>query len=191
MRAASVIILGLALLGAAGYADNLLVNGDFEQPLDVGWRQDTFSLAGTASFDRWDTLGQPTPGYAARVHKYLAYYASLWQTVEVPGANVTLTFDGRFQLAGGSSTCWPTGAVVVSYLDAGGAELGATMFILRNQYNTWLESDTLKFHDVQVPGEWASYELDVAQEIADFLPGVNPADVRGIEVQLYSYVNGT
>ena len=182
-------MLALALGGPV--SANLLVNGDFEQSLDVGWRQDTFSLAGYAHFNRWDTMGQPAPGYAARVYKYLAYYASLNQMVDVPGAEVTLTFDGRFQLAGGSSTCWPTAAVIVSYHDADDVELGASMVILRNQYNTWRESDTLKFHDVQVPGEWASYELDVAQEIADHLPGVDPDQVGKVKVQLFSYCNGT
>jgi hypothetical protein len=182
-------VIALALVTSA--PANMFVNGDFEQPLDVGWQQDTFNLAGYYSFDRWDTLGQPTPGYAGRVYKYLAYYASLGQTADVPDANVTLTFDARLQLAGGSSTCWPTGAVIVSYLDAGGTELGTSMIILRNEYNTWRESDTLKFHDVQVPGEWTSYELNVAEEIADFLPGVNAADVHKVRIQLYSYTNGT
>ncbi|MFO7675293.1 MAG: hypothetical protein R6X12_03115 [bacterium] len=189
MRTTAVMALLLGLSGVG--LGNLLVNGDFEQELEVGWEQDVFNLAGSHRFERSDTLGQPTPGYAALVYKELAYYASLRQVAEVPGAGLTLTFDSRMQLAGGSSTCWPTGAFVVSYLDESGRELGSTMFILRDQYNDWRESDTLVFHDIERPGEWASYELDIAREIATSLPGVDAEAVRRVRVQLYSYVNGT
>lgn len=189
LKAIACSALLLALSGA-GFG-NLFVNGDFEQPLEVGWEQVVYTLAGEQSFDRWDTLGQPTPGYAARVFKYLAYYASLGQEVAVPGAAVTLSFDSRMKLAGGSSTCWPTAAAVVSYLDADARELGSTMFLLRDQYNDWRESDTLKFHDVELPGEWTHYNLDVAQEIADHLPGVDAGSVRRVGVKFFAYVNGT
>ena len=182
----------LLVLAVAGIASaNLLTNGDFEQPLNVGWEQDVRHAAGSHRFERSDTLGQPVPGYAAKVFKQLAYHAALRQQVEVTDVNLTLTFDARMELAGGSSTCWPTGAFILNYLDADGAELGATMFLLRDQYNTWRESDTLKLYEVEEPGVWTRYELDIAREIADNLPGVNPSAVRRLQVQLFSYVNGT
>jgi hypothetical protein len=169
----------------------MLVNGDFELPLDRGWSEGVLTEAGDHSFDRWDTLGQPTPGYAARVYKYLARYASLYQVCDVPGVDLTFSFDGRFRIEGGSTTCWPTGAVILSYLDGADAELGCTMILLRNQFNDWVESDTMHFYDVQVPGKWEEYELNVAQEIEDNLPGVNAPDVDKVKVQLFSYCNGT
>lgn len=189
-RLAIAVCLCLALLPAAASA-NLLTNGDFEQPLAVGWTQKVNSISGSHSFNRWDTLGQSTPGFAAQVYKYLASYATLSQTVDVPGTDLSFGFDGRLRMAGGSSTCWPVGAVVLSYLNSSGGELGSTMFILRNEFCDWVESDTLHFIDVTLPGEWVDYRLDVAQELTDNLPGVNPAQVRKTQVQLYSYVNGT
>jgi hypothetical protein len=184
-----VSLFVLLLLAAA--PANLFTNGDFEQPLDVGWKQAVENAAGLFSFDRSDTLGQPTPGYAACVYKYLAYYASLSQDVAVPGADLEFKMDARLRMAGGSSTCWPAGAVVVSYLNAGDRELGSTMYILRNEYCDWVESDTLHFIDINEPGEWRSYSLKVAEEIAAYLPGVNRPDVAKLKVQLFSYVNGT
>jgi hypothetical protein len=182
-------MVAFALSGPA--VANLFVNGDFEQPLEVGWEQKLYSLAGSHSYDRWDTLGQPTPGHAARVYKYLAYYASLSQVVDVPGADVDLSFEARLRIGGGSSTCWPTAVVAISYLDEYASELGTSMFLLRDSYNTWRDTDTLKLHDIQENGTWLRYELDVAQEIADNLPGVNPDLVRKLEVQLFAYDNGT
>lgn len=180
----------LMLVTGSGLA-NLLVNGDFEQPMEVGWEQDVYTLAGSHSFDRWDTLGQPTPGHAARVYKYLAYHAAWRQKVDVPGPGLTLVFDARLRIGGGSSTCWPTAAMTISYLDDAGGELGTTMYLLRDLYNTWQESDTLNFHEVTANGTWEHYQLDIAAEIAQNLPGFNAADVRGLELRLFAYDNGT
>jgi len=172
-------------------AANLFTNGDFEQPLEVGWTQSVNNAAGSYSFDRWDTMGQPVPGFAARVYKSLAYYATLSQTTAVPGADLDFSLDCRLRIAGGSSTCWPACAVVVSYLRANEEELGSTMILLRNEYCTWVESDTLHFIDITEPGQWRTYRFNVAEEIAMYLPGVNPVDVAKVKAQLYSYDNGT
>lgn len=191
MRTAVFALAGVLVVAGTATGDNLLVNGDFELPLDQGWSEDVRMEAGDFSFDRWDTLGQPTPGYAARVYKYLARYASLYQVCDVPSVDLEFSFDGRFWIEGGSTTCWPTGAVILSYLDRTEAELGCTMILLRNQFNDWVESDTMNFYDVEVPGEWDSFGFSVAQEIEDNLPGVNAAEVSGVKVQLFSYCNGT
>ena len=99
----SAFILALAGPAAAG---ELLVNGDFEQPLDVGWIDTAKVEVGTFLFERADTFGQPTPGYAAKAYKMLARYASLYQTVDVADVDLTLSFDARLKIGGGSSTCW-------------------------------------------------------------------------------------
>ena len=179
------------MLFAVPAMGNLLTNGDFEQPLTVGWTSNTSNTAGSYSFDRCDSLGQPTPGYAARTYKFLAEYASLSQTVDIPNADLDFGFEGRLRIHGGSSTCWPAGAFVVSYLDATGRELGSTEFVLRNEFCSWIGSDTLHFIDVSMPGKWVTYDLNIAQEISDNLPGVNAGDVSKVRVQSYSYNNGT
>ena len=184
-------VFACAVLLAVPASANLLTNGDFEQPFSVGWHQDTIDDGGVVTFERTDTLGQPTPGYAARIYKYWSLYASLNQTVDVPSADLELSLDGRLTIGGISATCWPVAAFVVSYLNDAGRELGSTMLIARDQYCEWNESDTLNFIDVTSPGDWVDYDLDIAQEIADNLPGVNADDVRKVRVELYTYVNGT
>jgi hypothetical protein len=188
-RSLMVAALLLLALGAA-QADNLLSNGDFEQPLAVGWTEDVYSLAGTHRFERSDTFGQQTPGQAAKAYKYLAYYASLSQTVDVPGADVQLSFDGRFVITGGSSTCWPVSAVFVHYLDMAGSPLGRTVFYLPSQYCDWVESDSVHF-ELMNAGVWEEHVLQVAEEIRDNLPAVDAADVRKIKVEMFAYDNGT
>jgi len=191
MSRIAMLSISLALLaGNPGYA-NLLVNGDFEQPMEVGWTVDTVNEAGDYRFEWSDTLGQPDAGSAARVYKYLARHATLSQTVDVPGTSLELDFAARLSLGGGSNTCWPVGAVVACYQDSTGAELGKTMVLLRTEFCTWVDGDTLHLIDVLEPGVWRQYRLDLGRELADYLTGINPADVARVRVELFAYDNGT
>lgn len=176
-------------LAAPLAAQELLTNGDFEQALDVGWKDTIYLLAGTFLFERSDTLG--STGGAARVRKDLASFAALAQQVNVPGVNLALSFDGRFRIGGGSSTCWPVAALIVRYQSNAGRELGNTKFVLHNEFCTWANSDTAHLVEIAAPEEWHSHQLDLARELNDFLPGVNPADVAQVRIEIHAYDSGT
>jgi hypothetical protein len=184
--------LGLMLLtglAAPLAAQELLTNGDFEQALDVGWKDTVYTLAGTYLFERSDTLG--ATGNAARVNKGLASFAALTQQVNVPNHRLLLSFDGRFRIGGGSSTCWPVAALIVRYQNGSGIELGNTKFVLHNEFCTWANSDTAHLVEITAPEEWHFHQLDLARELSDFLPGVNPADVAQVRIEIFAYDNGT
>jgi hypothetical protein len=187
MRSALIFLAALVGLASA----NLLVNGDFEQTIDVGWDTIAENSAGGDTFTWSDTLGQPSPGYAVAVRKYLGKYASMSQTVDIPDVNLTLTLDGRLEIGGGSSTCWPVASFVVRYLDSSGVSLGNTMLYLYDQYCTWATSDTQSLIDVTTPGVWTPFSLDIADELSKHLPGVDPGCVKKLTVDLYAYDNGT
>jgi hypothetical protein len=180
------------MLAGPAMADELLANGDFEQLIDIGWTDSVVSEAGSFYFDRADTFGQPTPGFAVKVHKELARYASLRQTVDVADAGLTLTFDARLKIGGGSSTCWPVASVWVRYADATGIELGNTRICLSSEYSTWTKSDTVSLIEItDTTGAWHNYSLDLAQELTNNLSGINPDNVEKITVDLFAYDNGT
>lgn len=182
----------LLMLAGPGAASELLVNGDFEQALDVGWTDTVENEAGLFAFERADTFGQPTPGFAAKVYKELARYASLRQTVDVADAGLTLTFDARLKIGGGSSTCWPVASLWVRYADASGFELGNTRICLSSVYSDWTKSDTVSLIEItDTTGAWHDYTLDLMQELTLHLPGINPDSVRKITIDLYAYDNGT
>jgi hypothetical protein len=191
MKRIWIVISGLmALAGLAG-ATELIVNGGFDDPFSVGWQETCYSGAGSFLFERSDTLGPPAPGFAARVRKDLGYFACLHQTVDVPDVNLTFSFEGRLRIGGGSSTCWPVSAVILRYLAGAGAELGNTKFWVHTEFATWLSSDTAHLIEVNTPEVWTPFTLGIAQELAVKLPGVNPAAVEKIRVELYAYDNGT
>jgi len=178
----------LCALGGTGIA-NLVVNGDFEQPLETGWTDTIRSIAGSYRFEWSDTFGSGT-GYAGKAYKYLAYYASLCQAVSVPGPELSLSFDTRLVIGGGSSTCWPVAAFFIRYLDSNSKELGATCYYNHHASATWLDNDTMNLVEVTSFG-WNHYDLNIAQELATNLPGVNATAVKQVMLDLYAYDNGT
>jgi hypothetical protein len=186
----ATVTLALAMLVGLASA-NMLVNGDFEQAIDVGWDTIAVNFAGGDTFTWSDTLGQPSPGQAVSVRKYLAQYASLNQTVDIPDVNLTLSFDGRLEIGGGSSTCWPVAAVVIRYLDSAGVSLGNTMLYLHDQYCDWPASDTQSLIEVMTPGVWTPYSIDIADELSRNLSGIAATHVRKLTIDLYAYDNGT
>jgi len=185
------MLLALLVAAGIGLGDQLLVNGDFAQPMDVGWTDTVVGVTGSSLFTWSDTLGSPTPGYAACVYKTLASYAALGQTAAIPNANVVFEWDGRLRIGGGSSTCWPTAAFLINYQKSDGTSLGNSRFYLHDQYNTWTRSDTMDLLEVNTPDVWTHYSMNVAEEISTKLPGVNAADVAQIRFELFSYDNGT
>lgn len=187
MKSAVMLLVAVVVLASA----NLIVNGDFEQPTSVGWDTISNNLAGGDTFFWTDTLGQPSPGHAVAVRKCLLSYASMQQTVDIAGVNLTLSFDGRLRIGGGSSTCWPVASFVVRYLDSAGVSLGNTKLYLHDQYCTWAASDTQSLIDVETPGQWTPFSLDIAPELSAHLPGVDPAKVKKLTIDLYAYDNGT
>jgi uncharacterized protein (DUF779 family) len=186
----TTITLALAMLVGLASA-NLLVNGDFEQTMDVGWDTIAVNSAGGDTFTWSDTLGQPSPGHAVAVRKYLARYASMHQTIDIPDVYLTLSFDGRLRIGGGSSTCWPVAAFVVRYLDSSEASLGNTKLYLHDQYCDWLQSDTQSLIEVTTPGIWTPFSIDIADELSKNLSGIDAANVKKLTIDLYAYDNGT
>lgn len=187
------LLIFICLFAVTGIvtATELVTNGDFEQPLEIGWTDSVVGTSGSFFFERADTLGQPSTGYAARTYKYLASYASLSQTVDVPNVNLNFSLYGRLRIGGGSSTCWPVAAIILRYQNSSGVELGNTKMYIHTEYATWTNSDTAHLIEINTPESWETYGLDLAQEIANYLPGVNPSDVRKVTIELYSYDNGT
>jgi hypothetical protein len=178
----------LPLVAALAIGQNLLVNGDFEQDLTVGW---TTTTGGSGyGLSTRSTGYDPDPDYEAMDSLYAgAGWRLCSQTVDAPGVMLNLEFWAKFAIGGGSSTCWPVACITVGYLDAADNQLGETRFYYHNSYCTWVPSATLSLHEVTNP-DWSQYDMNVADELSANLPGVNPGDVAKIRVGLYNYTAG-
>jgi hypothetical protein len=178
-------ILLMSLLAVVGFGQNLLTNGDFEQDLSIGWTQSGY---GVYYMDR-QTGYNPDPDYEAFDSLYGYGFGKLNQIVDAPGITLSLDFWAKFELGGGSSSCWPVAAVTVGYYDADNVLLGESRIYYHNEYCTWTPSGTLSLIPITTP-DWTLYTLDIAQEISSNLPGVNPGDVAKVGVALWDTTSG-
>ena len=80
-----------------------LVNGGFEQPLDLGWRQEAGGEAGSSTVERRRDLGQPDTGCAVRIARTGAGYVRLFQMVSVENDRYDLGFTARVSVGGSAS----------------------------------------------------------------------------------------
>jgi hypothetical protein len=183
------LVLLLPLLLGLGFGQNLLLNGDFEQPLSTGWTE-THEGYGIITFDR-QTYYDPDPDYEAMDSIYSgAGSTRLTQIVEVPGPLLQLNFTAKFALGGGtSSTCWPVASFAVSYYDALDNKLGETRFYLHDSNCTWIATPTLSLIEVSSL-DWQNYQLNIADELNTNLPGVDPALVMRVGVALFDTTAG-
>jgi hypothetical protein len=178
-------VLLAPLLLAFAFGQNLLTNGDFEQDLSVGW---IWSGSGYTAAVR-DPGCQPDPDYEVMDSLYAYGFGRLSQTVDAPGTSLILSFQASFAIGAGSSSCWPVASVAVGYLDASDNVLGETRIYLHNSYCTWTPTGTLSLIEV-TDTNWTDYTLDIAQELGEHLPGVNPGDISKISVAVWDTTSG-
>jgi hypothetical protein len=183
MRLKSLLLIPFLALGLA-FSQELLINGDFEQELAVGWTR-TDSGYGTHQVLR-GTEYQPDPDFEAWVYQYdNPGWTRLSQLVPVPGVALQLSFWAKFSESGGSSTCWPAACFQVCYYDNDTNLLGETRYYL-STYATWIPSPVLSLYRIS-SRDWNRYELNIADELTNNLPGVDPTAVAFVEVALWSY----
>ncbi len=176
------LLIPLALMVAAlpAQALELVVNGDFEQVLSVGWTQST---SGTGYYVSRDVGYDPDPDYEAYVRKSTGSgFVRLSQEVIVP--NLDVAFAARAKLhAYATSSAWSAAALVVSYRDEEGSILGETAICATSHYCPWTSTPT--FHMIQAPDNlWQDFGFILADELSN-LPGVNPGLIKRVDIALY------
>lgn len=179
-------ILLMTLLAVLGFGQNLLVNGDFEQDLSVGWVQ-TSGGYGTPTVNR-GTTHQPDPDYEAMVQWYdNSGWIELGQVVDVPGPTLDLSFWTSLHRTSETS-CWPAACFDVRYYNSSSTLLGITRYYY-SSVTAWTATPTL--HPIVVSdSNWHQYDLNVAEEISANLPGVDPGAVTRVGVVLFDTTAG-
>jgi hypothetical protein len=187
-----MVVVGLVGLGCGLIlppANSELLNGSFDQQLNVGWKADPWSSA-EAVYEQGDSFGQLRSNHAAKVTRFDQGYAQLSQVVELTDLDYRLSFDARF-LLGGSLSCNPSARVAVGFLTDANQELGRTEWCLPSPDTAWSSGDTCFFRRVPEAGVWHSYSLSLRAELADHLKGVNPADVKRLRIVIEPLVESS
>jgi hypothetical protein len=172
------IILLSAAIANAGV---LLTNGDIELVLGTGWSQ--ASSGANIIIDRATTY-DPDPDYEARVYKGSGSgYARLFQMVDIPTTDLEFSVYAKIYAYDNHSTAWCGAGVIISYLNENGVLLGDTRICMRSTQCPWSNSSTR--HIIQATDSmWHNYAFNIDNELTN-LSGVNPSDVKKIEVALF------
>jgi hypothetical protein len=183
------LILLLLIIGFCS-AGHLLTNGDFEQQLNVGWSQAIGTQGISDTIDRQIDF-QPDLDYEARVKKYDATHAILYQTVNVPTTDLEFSISANLfaQEYNSTATYWAATAVCLRYLDNNDVLLGETRIAYKTAHCPWTNSTTLHIITELFPSIWSTYSFNVNNELAN-LSGVNPSDIKKIQVALIDTTDG-
>ncbi|MEO0165572.1 MAG: hypothetical protein ABIL39_05485 [candidate division WOR-3 bacterium] len=165
-------------------AQNLLVNGDFEQDISVGWTKDT---SGYSIYIDRATDYEPDPDYELRVEKQTSSgYARVKQIVDIPSVN-NITFSVKAKLYAydnnADTLTFAAAAVIIGYRNSSGVLLGETRICQFTAPCPWQNTPTC--HLIMVNDSlWHTHSFSLSSELQN-LPGVNPANVQKIEIAFY------
>lgn len=173
----SAVCLALALATPA-YALDLLVNGDFELPLENGW---TTTGGSTVTVTR-GPLYDPDPDFEAQVAQVTSSgEGTLAQTVDLPGLDTG--FSVRMTCAVSSSpTAWAAAGIGVVYQTASGTPLGETRIVACTRDCPWTSGPNLHLISA-AENYWLEYSFNIAAEMS-YLPGIDPSLIRRVSVRL-------
>ncbi|UCG42392.1 MAG: hypothetical protein JSU73_11040 [candidate division WOR-3 bacterium] len=179
--AVRIAILSL-LLGACALAQEFILNGDFEQPIEPAWTVDSGGHA-RATIER-DSALHSDPDMELRVHIGLGPgYAGIGQTAFVPGCRLRFSAELCLYAHHYEPGNWSAASCRVLYLDSSLTTLGETRICYWHQNCPWQSTTTL--HIVRtMDSSWQTWGFDIERELEDFLPGVDPEQVRAVRVVL-------
>lgn len=178
-------LTAIVVMTSFAFASQFLTNGDFEEPLTVGWLQ---SVYGSNTIINRATDYDPDPDYEAYVYKY-GYgttgsgHARLYQTVEIPTTYIDFMVNAKIYAHDNHASAWCGAAVVIAYLSESNTLLGETRICARSVGCPWQNTATL--HIISVPDSfWHSYSFNVHTELGN-LPSADPSAVKKIQVALF------
>lgn len=190
-------IIGVVLTPTASLAPlqttipglNLIQNGDFRDDWVNGWERDGDELNGAQMVEVRKLAGAP-PLDALYVSKSGAGALRVLQHVMLTGPAADLVFRARVRLAGMvQGAAEGRAALILVYEDADGQPLGASVWLDGSAATRSSGGDLLAaLGPATVPrfldSVWQEVSLDLRREFNDYLPDLNPEDVRRITVQL-------
>lgn len=171
------LLCAALLISSTALAGNLLVNGDFSQPLDSGWTVYSTGDNGIASIAAVDEpYGFVTQTMKGRV--------SMYQVIPIEDLNAELSFSGRFHAEATKEGYGSLAKVAVVYCDADTETLGKTVFG-RATGTAELVSDKTQHSIVaRADKKWADYRLNISKELSTNLAGIDASKVRFLRIGL-------
>ncbi|MCS7258011.1 MAG: hypothetical protein NZ601_01360 [candidate division WOR-3 bacterium] len=171
-------------------AGELLTNGNFEQPLDIGWYSTIVTATSYDTIDR-QTFFHPDPDYEVRVKKYDAVCAKVYQTISIPTTDLDFSVNAKLYAYEYTPTAsyWAAAAIILRYLDDNNNWLGETRITYKTPHSPWINTSTVHLINAPDPNNWYQYNFNLNSELAN-LSGINSSAIRKIQVLLMDTTNG-
>lgn len=169
---------------AAPVVNETLVNGDFAQPLSVGWQKSARNIVGS------NTIAIQKDG-GVKVQKTMCGHARIEQDVKLAGLNTVFSTRVKFATEATRDDYYAYSTVALGYFDKAGKKLGETRWFSTTGTRPWEASPTVHLIPVQKPGAWQDLGLNIGEELRKNLKGVVPGKVASLRVTLESFGSGT
>ncbi len=164
--------------------NEILINGDFEQDLAIGWQVSTKDIAGRSVIYR----AESGENHYAYLLKEWCGYAQLQQIVKLKSLNQVLSFRLRLNARSNRKGYFATAAFIISFLDDNNKSLAETKIA----YSTTQLSNTSTSHFyLSEPGEWKNYLIDLKKELNTHFPKIDIGKVKRLKIALATYNNKT
>jgi hypothetical protein len=156
-----------------------LLNGNFEQGLEVGWQ----TLAKDYDGSNTVTRAGENKNHYAYLKKVWCGYARLFQIANLSSLDQELSVRLRLNARSNREDYSALAAFVLSYLNDKNEVLAET----RIAYSTNDLSNTPTLHIISVkPSEWKTYNLNLKEEIANQFPKIDIAKTKKLKISLYA-----
>ena len=155
----------------------MILNGDFEAELGVGWFESNRATAGNI---QRTTTGHPDADYEVEVTTVNGE-GRLGLIQRFPVVDLDLAFNADMSAAGdGTAGAWIAAGLMLTYRAADWTALGQTAIVYPSRDCPWIDSPT--FHMITAdPNSWESYGFSLLDELLN-LPGVDPGAIALIDV---------
>jgi hypothetical protein len=186
-----VLTFGLATLALAvapvtrpGPAVDSLQNSRLAANLAPAWTLTSEDLVGSGDIELLKDGG-------VHLTKEMCGHRTLTQNVNLTKTGLVFSTRAKFSAQATKPDYYSYAAAVLTYLDAAGKSLGSTTIGFATAAAGWKNSATAHYIKAAKQDTYADYSLNLSEELASNLKGIDPAKVKRLRVQFTAYCSGT
>lgn len=162
----------------------VLLNGDFEQELNIGWQTSGDDYSGSSEITR----NQVENNHYAYLMKDLCGYAELSQIVKLDNLNQNLSVRLNLNATTNRAGYNATAAFCISFLDKDNKVLAETQIAFRTDK---LANNPIPYSYPTKPGEWKTHTLNLKDELAKHFSKIDVSRIKKLKITLSAYNNQT
>lgn len=170
--------------------NKVIVNGDFEQELNIGWQRNTSGLNYSDEIARYQNLDGDND-FELVIEKINAGHIKLYQTIEFPTGD--LQFSAKANLRSieynPNASYWAAAVICLRYLNDNHQLLGETRIVSKTAHCPWQNTNTLHLINVPHMDSWYTYSFKISEELSH-LSGITVSDIKKLQIVVMDTTNG-